>query len=98
METETKVRRVTRHSDEFKLEALKLSESVGIAEAARRLGISSSLFYTWRDKFEKKMAPTKHDDESLMAENVRLSKLVREQKEEILILKKAAAYFAQSLI
>ncbi|GLQ73901.1 hypothetical protein GCM10007932_32610 [Vibrio penaeicida] len=37
-----------KHSPEFKAEALKLSEKVGVAAAARQLGLHESQIYGWR--------------------------------------------------
>ena len=42
------------HTAEFKAEALKLAERVGVAEAARQLKIYESQLYNWRSAIEKK--------------------------------------------
>lgn len=43
------------HTAEFKAEALKLAERVGVAEAARQLKIYESQLYNWRSAIEKKI-------------------------------------------
>ena len=40
----------TRHSQEFKDEALKLADQVGVSTAAEQLGLHSSQLYGWRSK------------------------------------------------
>jgi len=84
-------------SKEFKLEALKLAEEIGIPRAAKDLGISDSLLYRWRkaaknegnDAFRGHGKLTERDEElrRLRQEN-RTLKMERE------ILKKATAFFA----
>jgi transposase-like protein len=36
-----------RYSEEFKLEAVKLSEKVGVPKAAKDLGVDSKSIYNW---------------------------------------------------
>lgn len=45
--SKTKTRR-TRHSAEYKTEALKLTETVGVSAAAKQLGLHDSQLYAWR--------------------------------------------------
>ena len=45
------------HTAEFKAEALKLAERVGVAEAARQLKIYESQLYNWRTATEKNPQP-----------------------------------------
>lgn len=83
-----------KHSAEFKDRALEMASRVGVAQAARDLGIDSSMLYGWRsqrrsagDSFER----NKIDQAELARvkrENARLA-------EENAFLKKAAAYFAK---
>ena len=88
---------------EFKLEALRLMESSGkpASEVAMQLGIRRNQLYKWKKQMSqkgdvassKKGRPKKEDQSevsSLKSENARL-------KEEVEILKKAAAYFAREL-
>jgi transposase len=88
---------------EFKLEAVRLLETgdqTGIA-VARELGIKRNQLYKWRDELSTKgesafngpgRRPSDQGDQvaQLKKENARL-------KEELEILKKAAAYFAREL-
>ena len=85
-----------RHSQEYKGEALKLAADLGIAKAAKQLGLHESQLYAWRKDSEH--AKTVSDCEAaLAAENVRLKRQLAQQAEELSILKNAATYFAQQL-
>ena len=88
---------------EFKIEAVRLMETSDqpSSEVARELGIRRNQLYKWREQLAKKGdhafigqgRPTKDKQSeltSLKQENTRM-------KEEIEILKKAAAYFAREL-
>jgi transposase len=82
------------HTTEFREEAIKLAEKVGVAQAAKRLGVYPSQIYAWRAALSKKQ--TSGDRESSQAaEIVRLKRLLAEQAEDLEILKKAATYFAK---
>jgi transposase len=82
---------------EFKLEALKLAEQIGVARAARDLSIAESALYRWRqlardegvDAFRGNGKLTERDEElrQLRHEN----KVLRQERE---ILKKATSFFA----
>ena len=85
-----------RHTEEFKREALGLAEKIGVSEAARELGLHSSQLYGWRSKAELVKTRGQIDQEQAK-ENARLKRLLAEKNEELAILKKAAAYFAQGL-
>ena len=85
-----------RHSIEFKVEALGLAEHVGVASAAKQLGLHESQLYDWRKKARYEAGRSELEKE-LAAENARLKRQVAEQAEELAILKKAAAYFAKGL-
>ncbi|EEU1357575.1 transposase [Escherichia coli] len=39
-----------QHSPEFRCEALKLAERIGVAAAARELSLYESQLYNWRSK------------------------------------------------
>ena len=91
-----------QYTDEFRLEALRLGESVGINEAAKRLGIPSSSLGNWvRLKRQGKLAglpragPLKGSPAELEAENNRLRRELANAKLDLEIVKKAAAYFAK---
>jgi len=85
-----------KHSPEFKAEALKLSEKVGVAAAAKQLGLHESQNYSWR-KAIKKDTSTSQRERDLAAEVAKLKRQLAEQAEELDIVKKAATYFAKSL-
>ena len=52
----TKNKRRKHYSVEFKEEALKLAEKVGVAQASRELGVYSSQLYYWRSSAQKNAA------------------------------------------
>lgn len=86
----------TRHSQQFKTEALALAERVGVAAAAKQLGLHDSQIYAWRSKARLHQEQGEAERQ-LAVENARLKRQLAEQAEELAILKKAAAYFAKSL-
>ena len=92
--TSKKVRK--QHTPEFRNEALKLAERIGVAAAARELSLYESQFYAWRSKQRQQMSSSERESE-LAAENVRLKRQLAEQDEELAILQKAATYFAKRL-
>jgi transposase len=85
-----------RFSVEFKTEALGLAEQVGVAGAAKQLGLHESQLYAWRKKARYEASRSETEKE-LAIENARLKRQLAKQAEEIEILKKASAYFAKSL-
>ena len=85
-----------RYSKEFKSEALGLAEQVGVAGAAKQLGLHESQLYAWRKKARYE-ADRSEIEKELAIENAKLKRQVAKQAEELAILKKAAAYFAKSL-
>ena len=91
-----------QYTDEFKLEALRLAESVGINQAAKRLGMPSSSLGNWaRLKRSGKLGdlpregPLKGSPAELEAVNNRLRRELANAKLDLEIVKKAAAYFAK---
>lgn len=85
-----------QHMPEFRNEALKLAERIGVAAAARELSLYESQLYAWRSKQQQQMSSSERESE-LAAENVRLKRQLAEQAEELAILQKAATYFAKRL-
>jgi len=92
-----------RYTEEFKRQAVELLETRDRSgmDVARELGIRQNQLYKWREEMKRKgdtafrgpgRRPASQDDEvaRLKRENARL-------KEELDILKKAAAYFAKEL-
>ncbi|SIO93818.1 Transposase [Vibrio spartinae] len=49
----TSKKKLIIHSPEFKAEALNLAEKVGVAVAARLLGLHESQIYGWRKAVKK---------------------------------------------
>jgi len=87
---------------EFKLEAIRLlekSDKTG-TEIARELGIRRNMLYKWLDEVKEKGDNAfKGSGRPLTSDN-KVNDLKRENerlKEEVEILKKAAAYFAREL-
>ncbi|OOP07118.1 transposase [Shigella flexneri] len=85
-----------QHSPEFRSEALKLAERIGVTAAARELSLYESQLYNWRSKQQQQMTSSERESE-LAAENARLKRQLAEQAEELAILQKAATYFAKRL-
>ena len=85
-----------RYSPECKTEALGLAEQVGVAGAAKQLGLHESQLYAWRKKarYEASRSGT---EKELAIEKARLKRQLAKQAEELEILKMAAAYFAKGL-
>jgi transposase len=91
-----------RYTDEFKIEAVRLMDSIGVAKAGRRLSTSQGNLYKWRDKVESgelslgdgKVVPIKSGSLDLVNEIDRLRRELANAKYDLEILKKAAVYFA----
>jgi transposase len=87
----------SKHTKEFKLEAVKLAEQIGVPRAAADLGVAKSMLYQWRiaaqgegaDAFRGKGKLTERDEElrRLRHEN----KILKQERE---ILKRATSFFA----
>lgn len=92
-----------QYTREFKVEAVRLAESVGGNEAAKRLGIPDSSLWNWlrlhrAGKLSSKSGPSepvKRSAGELEAENARLRRELANTKLDLEIVKKAAAYFAK---
>ncbi|PNH77784.1 IS3 family transposase [Vibrio diazotrophicus] len=76
-----------KHSPEFKAEALKLADKVGVAATARQLSLHESQIYRWR-KNSKKDTSTSQREQELAAEVAKLKRQLAEQAEELEIVKK----------
>ena len=92
-----------QYTDEFKLEAVRLGESIGGNQAAKRLGIPESSLWNWirlsragkLKAADGAATPVKRSVSELEAENARLRKELTSAKLDLEIVKKAAAYFAK---
>ena len=71
------------------------SPNMGATKAAKQPGIRPSQIYQWRSAADKK-ANTSERESDLATENARLKRQLAEQEDELLLLKKAAAYFAKN--
>ena len=92
-----------RYTDEFRIEAVRLGESIGGNPAAKRLGIPESSLWNWmrRKRLVNRTAVTsgaiavKRSSSELAAEIDRLRRELANAKQDLDIVKKAAAYFAK---
>lgn len=92
-----------QYTEEFKLEAVRLAESIGGNQASKRLGIPDSSIWNWiRLSRQGKLkaaeggaTPVKRAVTELEAENSRLRRELANAKLDLEIVKKAAAYFAR---
>lgn len=92
-----------RYSKEFKLEALRLVETSErpVTHIARELGLRVNQIYKWKKELESRGEPAAFPGKGHQAgadgENARLRKELAQAREDIVILKKAAAYFARDV-
>ena len=92
-----------QYTDEFKVEAVRLGESIGGNQAAKRLGIPESSLWNWikLSRAGKLKAAAgaavsvKRAVSEVEAENARLRRELASTKLDLEIVKKAAAYFAK---
>lgn len=92
-----------QYTNEFKVEAVRLAESVVGCEAARRLDIPDSSIWNWikLSRAGKLVADgvtvgaVKRSANELESENARLRRELANAKLDLEIVKKAAAYFAK---
>ncbi len=90
---------------EFKLEAVRLLEKGNkpAAELARELGIRRNQLYKWKEMVDDQGGDVfpgsgrRSGPETQAAEIARLERELNQAKEEVEILKKAAAFFAKEL-
>lgn len=85
-----------QYTPEFRAEALKLAERIGVAAAARELSLYESQLYNWRSKLKNAHSSSEREQE-MSVEIARLKRQLAEQSEELAILQKAATYFAKRL-
>ncbi len=91
------------YTDEFKVEAVRLSESIGGCQTAKRLGIPDSSLWNWIKLSRGGKLKTadgtavgvKRSVKEVEAENSRLRRELASTKLDLEIVKKAAAYFAK---
>lgn len=93
------------YTEEFKLEAVRLVQAVGVNEAGRRLGVPTATVGSWARRAQQAQGSVsgplpgvaKRPVTELEAENSRLRKELAEARMDVEILKKATAYFAKGL-
>ncbi|ELW4722421.1 IS3 family transposase [Salmonella enterica] len=76
-----------QHTPEFRQEALKLAERIGVAAAARELNLYESQLYNWRSKPQNQRSSSEREQE-MSAEIARLKRQLAERDEELAILQK----------
>ena len=95
--------RQTRYTSEFKEEAVALVNSSGrsIADVARSLGVSDRTLWYWVSE-DRKAKERDVDPRALSVEDAaelkRLRKENAQQREDMEILRRAAAYFAKETL
>ncbi|MCP5815635.1 IS3 family transposase [Klebsiella pneumoniae] len=73
-----------QHTPEFRQEALKLAERIGVAAAARELNLYESQLYNWRSKQQNQFSSSEREQE-MSAEIARLKRQLAERDEELAI-------------
>ncbi|EAN8110115.1 TPA: IS3 family transposase [Salmonella enterica] len=76
-----------QHTPEFRQEALKLAERIGVAAAARELNLYESQLHNWRSKQQNQLSSSEREQE-MSAEIARLKRQLAERDEELAILQK----------
>ena len=95
-----------QYREEFKVEAIRLADSIGGNAAAKRLGVPQSTVTNWvrTCKASPQTLPTpgqpptplaRRPASDLEAENARLRRELANTKLDLEIVKKAAAYFVR---
>ena len=83
-----------RYPPEFKQDAIRLAEKIGVGEAANKLDIPLSSLQRW--KYQRNIPIEKSQDVlKLQREVKRLKKELAEEKATVEILKKATAFFSR---
>ncbi|MBI0552807.1 IS3 family transposase [Pectobacterium parmentieri] len=73
-----------QHTPEFRNEALRLAERIGVAAAARELSLYESQLYNWRSKQQSQTTTSERESEQA-AEIARLKRQLAERDEELAI-------------
>ena len=92
-----------RYNAEFKIEAVRLGESIGGNQAAKRLGIPESSLGNWirlsragkLKAADAAAVAVKRSVSEVEAENARLRRELASTRLDLEIVKKAAVYFAK---
>ena len=93
------IKSTRKYTNDFKHRVVTLANEIGVTEAGRKLGVSSSNIYNWKDQLSKlgrvSKSDTKSPTETSEEELKRLRKEVLDLKKANIILKSAAAFFSQ---
>jgi transposase len=86
-----------KYDDAFKTQAVRLAQELGPSRAATQLAITPAILNYWRKVHQVKKKISKEEQARLDHEELlRLRKENHEQKQVILVLKKAAAFFSNA--
>lgn len=83
-----------KYSPEFKDQAIQQALEKGVPQAAKDLGLSESVLYSWRAK-QRRGGNSLEEQALQSAEMAQLKRDLKRLQEENAFLKKAAAYFAK---
>ena len=87
---------MTNYSKEFKEEALRLSDEIGVKKAASQLGIPYYTLADWRQNRKSRQANSSAmSDEEMRIRNRELEKEIAELRKANEILKDALGFFAK---
>ena len=84
-----------RYDENFKIEALKLSDEIGVKKACEQLNVNYGTLAGWRKQRVKKHKEGKNTEADIHKENSRLKKEIAELKNANEILKDALGFFVQ---
>jgi transposase len=83
-----------KYTAQFKEQALDRADRDGVPKVAQDLGLAESMLYSWRSKRRQTGQPFE-EQKLQQAEVARLKRENTRLEEEVIFLKKAAAYFAK---
>ena len=84
-----------RYDQNFKVEALKLSDDIGLKKACEQLNVNYGTLAGWRKQRVKKNKERKSTEADIHKEISRLKKEIAELKNANEILKDALTFFVQ---
>lgn len=83
-----------KYSPQFKDQALERASKDGVSKAAKDLGITEAMLYSWRAKQKQGGSPLEHQ-KLQQAELARLKRENERLQQENAFLKKVATYFTK---
>ncbi|EPF46914.1 hypothetical protein HMPREF1222_01495 [Treponema vincentii F0403] len=84
-----------RYDENFKIEALKLSDEIGVKKVCEQLNVNYGTLAGWRKQRVKKNKEGKTTNADIQKEIIRLKKEIAELKSANEILKDAFSFFVQ---